>query len=96
MLYYCIFFTVFFMLLVGLVGDLGSRSNSCYVCQSKPQVSYNCVRMYTVSALRKMPLPDQMLFGMRLQKFLYLNLLHIMSGYQYDKAVTKNDTREVI
>ena len=23
-------------------------------------------------------------------------LLHIMSGYRYDKAVTKNDTREVI
>jgi len=26
----------------------------------------------------------------------YNNLLHIMCGYQCDKAVTKNDTREVI
>ena len=26
----------------------------------------------------------------------YTLLLHIMSGYQYDKALTKNDTREVI
>ena len=26
----------------------------------------------------------------------YYNLLHIMCGYQCDKAVNKNDTREVI
>ena len=26
----------------------------------------------------------------------YLFLLHIMCGYQCDKAVNKNDTREVI
>ena len=27
---------------------------------------------------------------------LCINLLHIMCGYQCDKAVNKNDTREVI
>ena len=30
------------------------------------------------------------------QRMKYAYLLHIMCGYQCDKAMTKNDTREVI
>ena len=42
---------------------------------------------------------DSIMLFVRLADLLSLSkliLLHIMCGYQFDKAVNKNDTREVI